>query len=457
MKKLLLILTVLISIPCLGQNLEGSWKGIIEIQGTKLNLVFNFKEAGGNWSATMDSPDQGGFGIPMDEVTINQNKVLVKSKALQLTYEGTITKDCIEGIFQQSFLQVPLNLKSDTSEASQRPQEPQPPFPYQIENISFPSLDKSITLSGTLTLPDDLKKHPAVVLIAGSGPANRDEEIFGHKPFAVIADYLTRQGLAVLRYDKRGIGESTGSLREATTLNLAEDVEASIQFLRNHPNIQSNNIGLIGHSEGGIIAPMVASRDQAISFIVLLAAPGMTGKQILKKQNEESIQRSPITNDQKTKALNVAVQYLDYLAQTSSEGTSTEALHNTLDSIISINLAEDIFPQVSREEMIKSTNNNWIIYFLNLDPSEYLKKVHCPILALNGTKDIQVEANSNLERIESSVKNKELLTVKKYLNLNHLFQKAETGAINEYAQIQETFSEDVLRDILTWISRYIKF
>lgn len=457
MKKLLLILTVLISIPCLGQNLEGSWKGIIEIQGTKLNLVFNFKEAGGNWSATMDSPDQGGFGIPMDEVTINQNKVLVKSKALQLTYEGTITKDCIEGIFQQSFLQVPLNLKSDTSEASQRPQEPQPPFPYQIENISFPSLDKSITLSGTLTLPDDLKKHPAVVLIAGSGPSNRDEEIFGHKPFAVIADYLTRQGLAVLRYDKRGIGESTGSLREATTLNLAEDVEASIQFLRNHPNIQSNNIGLIGHSEGGIIAPMVASRDQAISFIVLLAAPGMTGKQILKKQNEESIQRSPITNDQKTKALNVAVQYLDYLAQTSSEGTSTEALHNTLDSIISINLAEDIFPQVSREEMIKSTNNNWIIYFLNLDPSEYLKKVHCPILALNGTKDIQVEANSNLERIESSVKNKELLTVKKYLNLNHLFQKAETGAINEYAQIQETFSEDVLRDILTWISRYIKF
>lgn len=457
MKKLLLILTVLISIPCLGQNLEGSWKGIIEIQGTKLNLVFNFKEAGGNWSATMDSPDQGGFGIPMDEVTINQNKVLVKSKALQLTYEGTITKDCIEGIFQQSFLQVPLNLKSDTSEASQRPQEPQPPFPYQIENISFPSLDKSITLSGTLTLPDDLKKHPAVVLIAGSGPANRDEEIFGHKPFAVIADYLTRQGLAVLRYDKRGIGESTGSLREATTLNLAEDVEASIQFLRNHPNIQSNNIGLIGHSEGGIIAPMVASRDQAISFIVLLAAPGMTGKQILKKQNEESIQRSPITNDQKTKALNVAVQYLDYLAQTSSEGTSTEALHNTLDSIISINLAEDIFPQVSREEMIKSTNNNWIIYFLNLDPSEYLKKVHCPILTLNGTKDIQVEANSNLKIIESSVKNKELLTVKKYLNLNHLFQKAETGAINEYAQIQETFSEDVLRDILTWISRYIKF
>lgn len=457
MKKLLLILTVLISTPCLGQNLEGSWKGIIEIQGTKLNLVFNFKEAGGNWSATMDSPDQGGFGIPMDEVTINQNKVLVKSKALQLTYEGTITKDCIEGIFQQSFLQVPLNLKSDTSEASQRPQEPQPPFPYQIENISFPSLDKSITLSGTLTLPDDLKKHPAVVLIAGSGPANRDEEIFGHKPFAVIADYLTRQGLAVLRYDKRGIGESTGSLREATTLNLAEDVEASIQFLRNHPNIQSNNIGLIGHSEGGIIAPMVASRDQAISFIVLLAAPGMTGKQILKKQNEESIQRSPITNDQKTKALNVAVQYLDYLAQTSSEGTSTEALHNTLDSIISINLAEDIFPQVSREEMIKSTNNNWIIYFLNLDPSEYLKKVHCPILALNGTKDIQVEANSNLKIIESSVKNKELLTVKKYLNLNHLFQKAETGAINEYAQIQETFSEDVLRDILTWISRYIKF
>lgn len=457
MKKLLLILTVLISIPCLGQNLEGSWKGIIEIQGTKLNLVFNFKEAGGNWSATMDSPDQGGFGIPMDEVTINQNKVLVKSKALQLTYEGTITKDCIEGIFQQSFLQVPLNLKSDTSEASQRPQEPQPPFPYQIENISFPSLDKSITLSGTLTLPDDLKKHPTVVLIAGSGPSNRDEEIFGHKPFAVIADYLTRQGLAVLRYDKRGIGESTGSLREATTLNLAEDVEASIQFLRNHPNIQSNNIGLIGHSEGGIIAPMVASRDQAISFIVLLAAPGMTGKQILKKQNEESIQRSPITNDQKTKALNVAVQYLDYLAQTSSEGTSTEALHNTLDSIISINLAEDIFPQVSREEMIKSTNNNWIIYFLNLDPSEYLKKVHCPILALNGTKDIQVEANSNLKIIESSVKNKELLTVKKYLNLNHLFQKAETGAINEYAQIQETFSEDVLKDILTWISRYIKF
>jgi len=457
MKKLLLILTVLISTPCLGQNLEGSWKGIIEIQGTKLNLVFNFKESGGNWSATMDSPDQGGFGIPMDEVTINQNKVLVKSKALQLTYEGTITKDCIEGIFQQSFLQVPLNLKCDTSEASQRPQEPQPPFPYQIENISFPSLDKSITLSGTLTLPDDLKKHPAVVLIAGSGPANRDEEIFGHKPFAVIADYLTRQGLAVLRYDKRGIGESTGSLRKATTLNLAEDVEASIQFLRNHPNIQSNNIGLIGHSEGGIIAPMVASRDQAISFIVLLAAPGMTGKQILKKQNEESIQRSPITNDQKTKALNVAVQYLDYLAQTSSEGTSTEALHNTLDSIISINLAEDIFPQVSREEMIKSTNNNWIIYFLNLDPSEYLKKVHCPILALNGTKDIQVEANSNLERIESSVKNKELLTVKKYLNLNHLFQKAETGAINEYAQIQETFSEDVLKDILTWISRYIKF
>ena len=279
MKKLLFLICTLISLPTIAQSFKGPWIGTLDIQGTKLNIVFHFKQNDNIWSGTIDSPDQGAYGLKIDEVVVDGQKISTQSHQIQMTFSGELQQDTIKGTFKQGPLSLPLVLTPQIKELTkEKPQTPKEPYPYNVREMTVSSQGDSVVLSGTLTIPSIDKKHPAIILIAGSGPMNRDEEIFGHKPFAVLADYFTRQGFAVFRYDKRGIGKSTGNYKIATTCDFAEDVKSIVATLSELPNIDDKNIGLIGHSEGGIIAPMVANEMEAVKYIVLLAAPGLQGK-----------------------------------------------------------------------------------------------------------------------------------------------------------------------------------
>lgn len=457
MKKLLFLICTLISLPTIAQSFKGPWIGTLDIQGTKLNIVFHFKQNDNIWSGTIDSPDQGAYGLKIDEVVVDGQKISTQSHQIQMTFSGELQQDTIKGTFKQGPLSLPLVLTPQTKELTkEKPQTPKEPYPYNVREMTMSSQGDSVVLSGTLTIPSIDKKHPAIILIAGSGPMNRDEEIFGHKPFAVLADYFTRQGFAVFRYDKRGIGKSTGNYKIATTCDFAEDVKSIVATLSELPNIDDKNIGLIGHSEGGIIAPMVANEMEAVKYIVLLAAPGLQGKVIVKKQNEELIQNTPIANNIKTKYLNVAYQFIDYLTNDNEPKDSKENIIAGLNSIIKQNQADELFPEDQRESLVGTMTTKWYMQFLKLNPATYLTNIKCPTLALNGDIDKQVDADTNLKAIERAMSGNQLLTVKKYPQLNHLFQHAEKGTIDEYAKIKETFSEEVIKDILTWITQDFK-
>ena len=457
MKKLLFLICTLISLPTIAQSFKGPWIGTLDIQGTKLNIVFHFKQNDNIWSGTIDSPDQGAYGLKIDEVVVDGQKISTQSHQIQMTFSGELQQDTIKGTFKQGPLSLPLVLTPQIKELTkEKPQTPKEPYPYNVREMTMSSQGDSVVLSGTLTIPSIDKKHPAIILIAGSGPMNRDEEIFGHKPFAVLADYFTRQGFAVFRYDKRGIGKSTGNYKIATTCDFAEDVKSIVATLSELPNIDDKNIGLIGHSEGGIIAPMVANEMEAVKYIVLLAAPGLQGKVIVKKQNEELIQNTPIANNIKTKYLNVAYQFIDYLTNDNEPKDSKENIIAGLNSIIKQNQADELFPEDQRESLVGTMTTKWYMQFLKLNPATYLTNIKCPTLALNGDIDKQVDADTNLKAIERAMSGNQLLTVKKYPQLNHLFQHAEKGTIDEYAKIKETFSEEVIKDILTWITQDFK-
>jgi len=338
------------------------------------------------------------------------------------------------------------------------PQHPVPPFPYVQRDFEAAHPDGHV-LAGTLTIPDEASfgkgPHPAVILVSGSGLQDRNESVAGHKPFLVLADYLTRHGIAVARYDDRGVGESTGrdTLADVTTTHFATDTEAVLTFLRTQPEIDSKRIGLAGHSEGGIIAPMVASRPaNEIAFVVLLAATGVPGREVMLLQNRlmhEAIKADPKVIDEV-----VAKQALVFDLITG--GAPDQEIEAAVAALLEVPSPMHKIPG-EREPIIKAlvqgTRTPWMIEFMTLDPRVALAKVRCPVLALNGTKDLQVWPDQNLAEIERVLTESRIdLTVKRYEGLNHLFQPAETGAASEYASIKTTFDESVMRDIAEWIT-----
>ena len=278
---------VLVAMIMNAQDIAGHWGGTLNIQGVKLRLVFHVSRSGDSWTTTMDSPDQGAKGIPTGKTEYADSVLTITAPALGMKFSGKWQgTDRIQGTFVQGGLTLPLELtRVDGEVALSRPQEPKPPYPYRVEEVTFENTKAGVTLAGTLTLPEKGEHYPVVVLISGSGPQDRDSEIVGHKPFLVLADYLTRQGVGVLRFDDRGVGKSSGDFGMATTLDFADDVEAAVNFLKNDRKVR--NIGLIGHSEGGMIAPLVASRSKDVAFIVLLAGPGLRGDRILLEQQKE--------------------------------------------------------------------------------------------------------------------------------------------------------------------------
>lgn len=462
MKKSLILLFLLFSSILFSQDISGSWTGTIEIQGSKLPLNFNFTKTAQGYSATMDSPNQGAKDIPMDEVTFSDKNISISFKAAGIKYSGKWINDSeINGEFHQGTFTTPLILKKGIVELI-RPQEPKKPFPYYTENVRFLNKKDNLSFGGTLSLPKQEGKFPAVILISGSGQQNRDSEILGHKPFLIIADYLTRNGIAVLRYDDRGVGESEGDPTRSTSGDFADDARAAIEYLKTRKEINAKKIGIIGHSEGGMIAPMIAATDKNIAFIVLLAGPGVAGDILLLDQNYQIGKISGMSEADLAKAKITNKTIYDIVKANSDEVKMKKELtayfQTILDEIPEADRPSKDELDASLHKEIDGVSSPWIRYFLTYDPKSNLKKVKVPVLVLNGEKDIQVSATLNTHAIESALKeggNKNV-KVQIFPGLNHLFQHCTTCTVKEYSQLEETFSPEVLKTMTEWIQQQVK-
>lgn len=440
-------------------NVTGSWMGKIPAGALELRIVFNLSIIGkDSLAATLDSPDQGAKNIKLGPVTLSGQTIKISAGALLAEYNGTFSNDTlIEGTWKQAGRSISLNLnKLKAAFALNRPQEPRPPFPYTSEDITFKNDKFNINLAGTLTLPAGNGPFPAVILITGSGAQNRDEELLGHKPFRVIADYLSRNGIAVLRYDDRGVGKSQGSYASATSADLATDAEAAYNFLKNNNKIDPKAIGLIGHSEGGLIAPIVAAGESGISFIVSLAGPGVNGEQIIHRQAADISRVSGVEEKQIKESADINKKLFAVLKKEPDNKIASEKMTALYKSILEKKKAS---PEESAEALkqiqsqLSPASLTWFRYFIMTDPAKYWKKVKCPVLALNGSKDLQVNADINLTAIEKTLKSSGNTNVKciKAEGLNHLFQHCKTGLPAEYGNIEETFSPEMLKIISDWI------
>lgn len=445
-------------------QLEGSWAGKIEISGMAFRIIFNLTMTDADTlKATADSPDQGAMDIPLGRVTLTGDSLIIAAPVLQGQYHGVITSDTtITGTWTQVGRQFPVDLKrGGPPVVYKRPQEPMPPYPYREEEAVFRNAVENFDLAGTLTLPEGKGPFPAAVLITGSGQEDRNETVFGHRPFLVIADFLTRNGIAVLRFDDRGMGGSKGNPNNATSENFAGDVAAAVAYLTTRPEIDPKKIGLIGHSEGGLIAPIVASKNQGIAFIVSLAGPGIRGKELLMKQNADIMKVSGAPENEIKDAMATNNTLYDMVMndpdQRSFAKKAMEWYGRELD-------AKGLTPEKRKEDMasfaqaIVQVNNAWMRYFISTDPAIFWTKAKCPVLALNGEKDLQVNYEQNLPAIKAALKkggNRKVKTIA-LPDLNHLFQHCTTGNPSEYVSIEETFSPEALKIMADWIRKTMK-
>lgn len=446
------------------QSIAGDWHGTLDIGGMKLRLVFHIQETDGGLSATMDSPDQGASGIPVQSVKWEEEKLTIGMPNLALTYTATLEENgnTLSGTFQQGTVSVPLNMGREAQEKPtyNRPQEPQKPYPYQEEEVSYPNEQADgVTLAGTLTLPEGDGPFPAVILISGSGPQDRNEELLNHKPFLVIADHFTRNGIAVLRFDDRGVGQSTGDFGAATSADFATDVQAGIDYLKGRQEIMSKKIGLVGHSEGGLIGPMVAADNPDVAFLVMMAGPGVSGEEILLLQQallaraEGSSEKEIATTRKVSKKMFSELRKSKDIEKTKKE--LVEYVKEEMHKLPQEDQAKLGDPDKLAEQQVGMLSSPWFRYFLTYDPAKTLQKVDCPVLAINGSKDLQVDAEQNIPAIAANLKkggNKNV-TTKVLPGLNHLFQHSETGKSSEYGQLEETFAPEALELMTEWIKK----
>jgi uncharacterized protein len=447
--------------PGAGASLEGAWEGTLDVGAVKLRFVLNIsKAADGTLAAKADSPDQGASDLPVDVISLKESAVHFEMKRLLVTFDGTLNKEGSEiaGQFKQGEAVFPLTLKHVAKPTTlNRPQEPKPPFPYDAEEVSYENARGGVRLSGTLTLPRGKASVPAVILISGSGAQNRNEEIFGHKPFLLLADYLTRQGIAVLRVDDRGVGGSTGSVSNSTSEDFAADVLAGIEFLKGRRVINAKQIGLIGHSEGGLVAPLVASRSNDVAFVVLLAGPGLPGEEILYLQGAVILKASGASDEALARQRATQELMFAVLKKEPDNALAEKKIREEMDKLIpgANDFERNQMKQIMDAQM-KQLLSPWFRYFLTYDPRPALAKVKVPVLALNGENDLQVPAVENTREIEATLKtagNKDV-TIVRLPRLNHLFQTSETGSPSEYLKNEETFAPVALKTIADWILKH---
>lgn len=427
MKALRTLTSVVFAMMAFAANAqEGTWNGELSVMGNKVPLVFNFSTNG----CTIDSPSQGVNGIQAEKTVKDDGTISVKVGMIGATFEGKMIDGEIKGTYVQNGFPLPLTLKPGKL-AVKRPQTPVPPFPYKEESVSF--TNAQYTFNGTLTLPENYSKNtPVVLMVTGSGQQNRDEELFSHKPFAVIADALARQGIASLRYDDRGWGDKSVNFADFTTDDFRQDAAAAIPLLRK----RFNKVGILGHSEGGTIAMMLAAEGKA-DFIVSLAGMAISGKETLIMQNRQAMSAIGLPKETVDSYCNSISKALDEIA------SGKKASEINIDDV----------PQALKPITIKAlqqADTPYIRHFLTVDVGKLLPKIKCPVLALNGTKDTQVDCDANTTRIEKGLANCKH-SIKKIDGVNHMFQHCNTGIVTEYQQIEETISPEVLQVVAKWI------
>ena len=404
---------------------EGRWKGELDLPGMKLPVVFNFSSEG----CTMDSPSQGAVGIKTDWTRSENGDVKISIPTIGGSYEGKLDGKEIKGVFKQSGMSFPLNL---LEAKLNRPQTPVAPFPYTTEEVKFKNGD--IELNGTLTLPAGCsKKTPVLVMVTGSGQQNRDEELFGHKPFAVIADAFARKGIATLRYDDCFFGDKSKDFGKFTTYDFKEDALAAINILRG----RFDNVGALGHSDGGTIALMLAAEGK-VDFAVSMAGVSGSGKENLLLQNKAIFKSSGYSDD----VVNAYCEVLDKAFGQMAEGKRPQGI--TIPESLPIALKNNLQTIMSQPQV------PYLSTLLSIDMSKSLLKIKCPVLAINGKLDLQVDHTYNLGVLEKGLTNCKHKIVA-FDGLNHLFQHCKTGSPNEYSEIEETISPEVLDVMTDWI------
>lgn len=464
MKKFTTLFFLLVSTLVFAQDVTGTWYGLFSYPGGKMRLTLHITKTATGYAATFDSPDEKAAGLPIPSIAFENNTLAFAAPAANLDYKGTLENNVINGNLLVNNTQMPLDFGREEIKAPKvlRPQEPVKPYPYITEDVTFKNEKAGVTLAGTLTLPKKEGNFPAVILITGSGAQNRDEEIMGHKPFLVLADFLTKNGIAVLRYDDRGVGKSTGDFETATTQDFATDADAAFQYLKTRKEINKNKIGLAGHSEGGAIAPIVAVKNPDAAFIVLMAGPAIAGDEVMMLQNYMLGKADGMPEEELTKLGGINRKVYDIIKQESNTNEMQTKMHALLNAELKPLFVSKGIPQSNIDQYINMQISGlispWYVNFMKYDPAPTLEKVKCPILAINGDKDLQVAAMANLnaiKRIAEKSGNKKV-TTKQLPGLNHLFQESDKGLPSEYGTIEQTISPAALNEISGWILKQVR-
>jgi len=473
MKMSILVLLMILSFTGIyaQKNIAGIWEGKMQVTSFSLRIVFHFEKANdGTYSGKMDSPDQGARGVACENVSLKNDSVIVTIKKGAYFKGHMLNDSLIDGNWEQGGKKIPLTLNKESavSKNPDRPQTPKPPFNYNSEDLEYDNADKTVHLGATFTYPKGNGPFPTAILITGSGQQDRDETIMGHKSFFVIADYLTKKGYAVLRVDDRGMVKSTGDLSKATSADFANDVETSLNYIKNRKEVDQKKIGLIGHSEGALIACIIASRNADINFVIMLAGQGIKGEDILVKQDEDvlksyglpskivaeySIIYKKVIADvlaEKDTAILFQKVINDYKEWKAGQSESTlKALKLSTDNSNDNKIAKDF---------VLGFTSPWMRYFLVTDPQPMMEKFTCKVLALDGSKDLQVNASINLAAIKKTLKKSKspVYDTKEIPGLNHLFQHCKKCTVEEYAELEETFAPEALEIMGNWLDKNVK-
>ena len=447
------------------KDLEGDWLGVLDAKRARLRIAMHVRvKDGGKVEATFDSLDQGAMGLPISSLTAEKGEFRAQSDLVHAVFAGKIvSRDKLDGIWKQGTSELAFQMDRTAQAAVlNRPQEPKPPYPYSAIEVVIERPEANVTLVGTLTLPKATGPVPAVLLISGSGLQDRNEALFGHKPFLVLADHLTRAGIAVLRVDDRGMGASKGDVMKATSQDFAEDAKAEFEYLRKVPQVDPKRVGLIGHSEGGLIAAMLAASNPDMAFIVLLAGPGIPGEQIVLRQVEANAAVEGLPAEEVKRLMGVQKEVFRMLATLPEERLRKDLKEYLMRETVNRDRKDGKAPESAEakiqvekalDQQIEGALSPWFRFFMSHDPGKDLEKVSCPVLALNGEKDTQVDPEVNLKAIAAALEragNKNVRT-EKLAGLNHVFQTASTGLVQEYATIEETFQPAALALVSKWI------
>lgn len=438
--------------PAQPPSIAGSFEGALKLPtGQSLRLRLHIDRApDGTLKATFDSVDQGVLGMPIDEITFANGTLRWSLERISATYEGKLAAsgNAIDGTIIQGS-PMPLAFKrmdrAALGQTPARPQEPRPPFPYASTDVTMPSKAAGVTLAGTLTVPSTPGPHPAIVLITGSGPQDRDETIAGHKPFLVLADHLTRRGIAVLRFDDRGVGKSTGSFTAATTPDFAHDAEGALGFLLTRPEIDAKRLGVLGHSEGALAALMIAARRAEVSFLVFLAGTAVPGADVILAQTEAIARAMGAPEAALAQNRDLQKRLLDAARSTPSPLELRKKAEEILAAV----------PEPQRNAQVNQLLTPWMRFFINFDPAPVIRRIKCPVLALFGELDLQVLSAQNSPVMEQALREagNPRTEIHRLAKLNHLFQPATTGTPQEYGAIETTIDPKALDLVTAWLRR----